>query len=160
MAYSHGQGNPPTGELYLVYKNESGSGGGGEAKVHCRNLEPRTTQKTIRKNEEDYTLSLDVTGVVGEATPIDILLIIDKSYSMNTGSRISNVNSAIQTVCSRRPKSADTQKVSINLATVTFSSDSQHLQSQNSTNASQSTGGDAWLGKGLDVIGFHISYIQ
>ncbi|MDD3218025.1 MAG: SpaA isopeptide-forming pilin-related protein [Lachnospiraceae bacterium] len=138
-------GNPPTGELYLVYKNESGSGGGGGGEGTLPELGTPDHQKTIRKNEEDYTLSLDVTGVVGEATPIDILLIIDKSYSMNTGSRISNVNSAIQTLL-QTLKSADTQKVSINLAAVTFSSDSR-LQSQNSTNASQSTGGDAWLGK-------------
>ena len=55
-------------------------------------------QKYIQSNGNDsYKLTLDVTGKVGEADPIDILLIVDKSGSME-GNGVTNVNNAIKTL--------------------------------------------------------------
>lgn len=132
-----------TGNIYIVYTKKA-SGGGEEEKP--QELGTPEHHKTIRKNEDgDYTLSLDVKGEVGKATPIDILLIIDKSGSMEEGGRINNVNTAINTLL-RTLKRTDTQDTEIRLAAVTFSSDS-NLKGKSDTDDSQSTNGDAWLGK-------------
>lgn len=78
-------------------------------------------QKYIKSNGNDqYTLTLDVTGKVGEADPIDILLIVDKSGSMK-GSGVTNVNNAISTLTDTLQKANIRAKV--NLAVVTFSGD-------------------------------------
>ena len=78
-------------------------------------------QKYIKSNGDDqYTLTLDVTGKVGEADPIDILLIVDKSGSME-GSGVTNVNNAISTL-TQTLHDADI-RARVNLAVVTFSGD-------------------------------------
>lgn len=52
-------------------------------------------KKTILKTgKEDYRLSLDVKGEVGQATPIDVLLIVDESNSM-AGAGKRNVDNAV-----------------------------------------------------------------
>lgn len=48
--------------------------------------------------DEDYTLTLDVTGKMGDVDPIDILLIVDRSGSMEYNNRYQNVNSAVNTL--------------------------------------------------------------
>lgn len=72
------------------------------------------------EDTDDYTLTLDVEGKQGELTPVDILLIVDKSGSMK-GSRQDNVNNALNTLTNqlkqRRPEGVD-----INIGVVTFSS--------------------------------------
>lgn len=76
-------------------------------------------QKYIKSHDNDlYTLTLDVTGKVGEADPIDILLIVDKSGSMK-GDGVTNVNTAISTL-TQTLKDANIQ-AKVNLAVVTFS---------------------------------------
>lgn len=76
-------------------------------------------QKYIKSHGKDkYTLTLDVTGKVGEADPIDILLIVDKSSSME-GSGVTNVNDAISTLTDTLKKANIRAKVK--LAVVTFS---------------------------------------
>lgn len=76
-------------------------------------------QKYIKSHGKDkYTLTLDVTGKVGEADPIDILLIVDKSGSME-GSGVTNVNDAISTLTDTLKKANIRAKVK--LAVVTFS---------------------------------------
>ena len=75
--------------------------------------------KQIKVNADGtYSLSLDVKGEVGEGTPIDVLLIIDKSGSMQDNSKYSNVNTAIEALKTGLA-GADT---TINVAAVTFSS--------------------------------------
>lgn len=82
-------------------------------------------KKTILKTGgEDYRLSLDVKGEVGAATPIDVLLIVDRSSSMaDTGSngktRMQIVNNAISKLVSKL-KGPDV-KTTINISIVGFS---------------------------------------
>lgn len=118
-------------------------GGGGEGKGE--QLGTPEHYKKIKKNDDgDYTLSLDVIGKVGEATPIDILLIIDKSGSMDS-TRRTNVNTAVTTLISTL-KIENKENIDINLAAVTFSSD-KDLKGKDSADSSQNTDGDAWRAK-------------
>ncbi len=76
-------------------------------------------QKYIKSHGKDkYTLTLDVTGKVGEADPIDILLIVDKSGSME-GDGVDNVNTAISKL-TETLKNANI-RAQVKLAVVTFS---------------------------------------
>lgn len=76
--------------------------------------------KNIKKNDDGtYRLSLDVTGKLGDANPIDILLIIDKSNSISDSGLTGNINNAINTLITTL-KNANV-KTEINLAAVTFS---------------------------------------
>lgn len=76
-------------------------------------------QKYIKSNDNDqYKLTLDVTGKVGEADPIDILLIVDKSGSME-GNGVTNVNNAIKTLKDTLIKA--NIRAQVKLAVVTFS---------------------------------------
>lgn len=76
-------------------------------------------QKYIQSNGNDsYKLTLDVTGKVGEADPIDILLIVDKSGSME-GDGVNNVKTAISTL-TKTLKDANI-RAQVKLAVVTFS---------------------------------------
>lgn len=76
-------------------------------------------KKTILKTgEEDYRLSLDVKGEVGQATPIDVLLIVDESNSMK-GNGKSNVDKAVANLV-RQLKASDI-KENIKIAIVGFS---------------------------------------
>lgn len=76
-------------------------------------------QKYIQSNGNDsYKLTLDVTGKVGEADPIDILLIVDKSGSMK-GDGVNNVNTAISKL-TETLKNANI-RAQVKLAVVTFS---------------------------------------
>lgn len=78
-------------------------------------------QKYIKSHGKDqYTLTLDVTGKVGEADPIDILLIVDKSGSMK-GDGVTNVNNAIKTLKDTLIKA--NIRAQVKLAVVTFSGD-------------------------------------
>ncbi len=75
--------------------------------------------KTIYKNgTDDYTLSLDVKGAVGAADPIDVLLIVDESSSMDK-TRRNNVTNAINTL--KANLQASEAKDNIRLAVVGFS---------------------------------------
>ena len=106
------------GDIYFIYERNSSSGGDtGGGNVSTLGV-PEHSKRIKQNSVNDYTLSLDVTGKVGEVLPIDILLIIDKSGSMNDNGQYSNVNQAIG-------KLKDTLKnseVSIEMAAVTFSS--------------------------------------
>lgn len=84
-------------------------------------------KKTILKNKKnDYRLSLDVKGEVGQATPIDVLLIVDRSSSMNETSggyfgktRMRIVNDAISKLVSKlKDPNVET---TINISIVGFS---------------------------------------
>lgn len=76
-------------------------------------------QKYIQSNGNDsYKLTLDVTGKVGEADPIDILLIVDKSGSME-GNGVTNVNNAIKTLKDTLTRA--NIRAQVKLAVVTFS---------------------------------------
>ena len=77
------------------------------------------------ENDDNYTLALDVSGKQGELTPVDILLIVDKSKSMTDPAdegktREDNVNSAINTLKEGLKENAP-EGVDINLGVVTFS---------------------------------------
>lgn len=84
-------------------------------------------KKTIQKNgKEDYRLSLDVKGEVGQATPIDVLLIVNRSSSMknkpskcNRKTRMEIVNDAISKLVSKLKD--PNVKTTINISIVGFS---------------------------------------
>lgn len=79
-------------------------------------------QKYIKsKGNDQYKLTLDVTGKVGEADPIDILLIVDKSGSMKDDDRAKNVSTAITTL-TKTLKDVNI-RAQVKLAVVTFSGD-------------------------------------
>ena len=75
-------------------------------------------KKTILKNGNDYRLSLDVKGEVGQATPIDVLLIVDESGSME-GDGKRNVDKAVAQLVGQL-KASDI-KDNIKIAIVGFS---------------------------------------
>lgn len=125
-------------------------------------------QKYIKSNGDDqYKLTLDVTGKVGEADPIDILLIVDKSGSMK-GSGVTNVNTAISTLTDTL-KDANI-RAQVKLAVVTFSGNDGYYDSTlNDANLAQNwtdlnsfkwtlkkpTGGTNWqagIKKGEEVL--------
>lgn len=125
-------------------------------------------QKYIKSNGNDpYKLTLDVTGKVGEADPIDILLIVDKSGSMK-GSGVTNVNTAISTLTDTL-KDANI-RAQVKLAVVTFSGNDGYYDSTwNDANLAQNwtdlnsfkwtlknpTGGTNWqagIKKGEEVL--------
>ena len=84
-------------------------------------------QKYIKWNGNDqYKLTLDVTGKVGEADPIDILLIVDKSGSME-GNGVTNVNTAISTLTDTLKKA--NIRAQVKLAVVTFSGNDEYYDS-------------------------------
>lgn len=94
-------------------------------------------KKYIKYNEEtgDYTLTLDVTGKRGEATGVDVLLVIDKSGSMGSGWGNYNLLPTLKTTVKNTivPKILP-DATSINkVAAVSFSSNS-FISSDISTN--------------------------
>ena len=105
--------------VYMVYSKDTTPGG-----VDDSQLGAPTHRKYIKQNEigKDYTLALDVTGGIGEAQTIDVMLIVDKSASMNN-TRVKNVNNAIDTFVSTLQNS-DAMKndnLNVNMAVVEFS---------------------------------------
>ena len=116
--------------IYMIYyksSNDGSSGGGGSTST----LDAPDHSKYIKYNEkdEDYTLTLDVTGGLGKTTPIDILLIVDRSGSMadevsssygRTIYRYNYVNDAI----SELKSALGNADADINLAAVTFGKNS------------------------------------
>ena len=139
------------GDIYFIYERNSSSGGDtGGGNVSTLGV-PEHSKRIKQNSVNDYTLSLDVTGKVGEVLPIDILLIIDKSGSMkekagedgNDTKRFENVNTAIQKL-KEQLKNAE---VDINMAAVTFSSAGNHdYLSKNDSNYNQEDNlPDAWM---------------
>ncbi len=87
-----------------------------------------THSKTIKAdidNPEQYELALDATGYVKTPENADIVLIVDKSASME-GERLTNVNKAIATMTEELNEYVaqwrDEDKPTINLSVVEFSS--------------------------------------
>ena len=117
-------------------KDTNSALGGSEGSWYITNVKRTDVQpplsapehkKTILKNgKDDYTLSLDVKGAVGATDPIDILLIVDESGSMNK-TRRTNVNTAISTLVTELKKSE--AKDNIQLAVIGFSGDNQRNES-------------------------------
>lgn len=73
--------------VYFIYKQDSSSGGGaGDSQESSLGIPAHN--KYIKQNElgEGYTLTLDVTGGIGEAKTLDVLFVIDESNSMKEGS--------------------------------------------------------------------------
>ena len=105
--------------VYMVYrKTSSGEVPGGD--IEEGTLGAPDHNKYIKKNSEDnYTLTLDVTGERGAATDVDILLILDESGSMGNDNRIPNVNSAIEQLITQL--NTTDFKENIRLAVVGFS---------------------------------------
>ena len=73
------------GHIYFIYeRNSSSSGGTGGGNTEGTLGAPQH-KKYIEENVQgqDYTLNLDVTGKRGEKVGVDVLLVLDKSGSMN-----------------------------------------------------------------------------
>lgn len=148
-----GFGKKHNGDIYFIYEINSSSGGGtGGGNVSTLGV-PEHSKRIKQNSVNDYTLSLDVTGKVGEVLPIDILLIIDKSGSMkeqaggdwNDTKRLENVNTAIQKL-KEQLKSAE---VDINMAAVTFSSagNYDYQREKDSDYNEEDDSPDAWMEK-------------
>lgn len=85
-----------TGDIYLVFqKNTTGDTGGtiGDITLPA----PGHTKKAVRKTGDTYDLSLDVSGSIGSEAkkiPLDVVMIIDRSASMNSDKKLSTVKDA------------------------------------------------------------------
>lgn len=79
---------------------------------------PEHKKTILKQGEYDYRLSLDVKGEVGQATPIDVLLIVDESNSMDSAGK-RNVDKAVAQLV-RQLKASDI-KDNIKIAIVGFS---------------------------------------
>lgn len=87
-----------TGDIYLVFqKNTTGDTGGtiGDITLPA----PGHTKKAVRKTDGTgtYDLSLDVSGSIGseaKKVPLDVVMIIDRSASMNSDKKLSTVKDA------------------------------------------------------------------
>lgn len=85
-----------TGDIYLVFqKNTTGDTGGtiGDITLPA----PGHTKKAVRKTGDTYDLSLDVSGSIGseaKKVPLDVVMIIDRSASMNSDKKLSTVKDA------------------------------------------------------------------
>lgn len=138
-------GTELNGDIYFIYERNSSSGGDtGGGNVSTLGV-PEHSKRIKQNSVNDYTLSLDVTGKVGEVLPIDILLIIDKSGSMKNDERYSNVNQAIQ----KLKDSLKNSGVSIEMAAVTFSSAGNYdYQSEEDSDYNKKDDSpDAWMEK-------------
>lgn len=148
---STGSYGTTTGNIYFVYQKEDSSEGGSDDGTST--LGTPDHKKYIKQNTIDnYTLSLDVTGKVGETLPIDILLIIDKSGSMaEDDDRYLYVNNAINKLKAAL-KDSETE---INIAAVTFSSAGNSEYTSESDNAYQQNDNkvDAWTAKDWQKLG-------
>lgn len=84
-----------TYDIYFVYEKASSPGGDTEEEI----LGAPEHRKYIQYNadDNDYTLTLDVTGAKGDTVGADILFVLDRSASMtNNGSaRLSNLKKAV-----------------------------------------------------------------
>ena len=102
---------------------------GGEEPVHTKTIE--------KKGTNDYRLTLTVKGEVGDATPIDVLLIVDKSSSMTEAVSGSNKNrmevtkNAISTLVNTLKNSSAAS--AINIAMVTFGRTAEDYQYKSKT---------------------------
>ena len=122
--------NSAVGNVYYVYTaNSSGGGSGGSGGQQT--LDAPTHSKYIKQNilGEDYTLTLDVIGGIGEPQTVDVLMIVDQSGSMrdniSTGkTRAAAVNDAIGSFTTTLQNS-DAMKngdLKVNVAAVVFGS--------------------------------------
>lgn len=160
--YSTWDNNNGTPQIYIIYEKTGGTTepDPGDPETPQEPLGEPEHNKTIEKIAEDsYTLSLDVTGKQGDATPIDILLIVDKSNSMNS-TRRSNVNNAI-TILKNQLKNSEIE-ADIQMAAVTFSG--PNSTGRNDDSEQKSNNGDAWkYGDGwtrLDNFNFSLSNVN
>lgn len=145
--------------VFYIYGDTNPGGGGDEPVIPPEEPEnplgePEHNKTIERKNDGSYTLSLDVTGKQGDATPIDVLLIVDASDSM-TSSRVKNVNSAINTL-KNQLKNAEIP-AEIYMSAVTFNGPTR-TGSESSSQSSRN--GDAWVSEEwttLDNFNFQLS---
>lgn len=140
-------------DIYYVYKSTGSSGGSGGA-VSSTLGTPEHNKYIEKISDEDYKLSLDITGKEGEALPIDILLIIDKSGSMKNENRYSNVNNAISSL----KDSLKNSGLNINMAAVTFSSEGNSGSTTDSYYNQNDSKEDAWQAQSwTDINNFSFS---
>lgn len=118
------------GNIYFVYQKEDSSEGGSDDETNT--LGTPDHNKYITQNSiDDYTLSLDVTGKRGEESGIDVLLVIDKSGSMDdtkvwVGNQRKNLLNAIKDIVENKivPSVLTDDKTINSIAAVSFSSNS------------------------------------
>ena len=99
QSFEQEKSNSPTaqkGNIYLVFKKDTtGDTGGtiGDITLPA----PGHTKKAVSKGDGTYDLSLDVSGSIGseaKKVPLDVVMIIDKSNSMNNDNKLTTVKSA------------------------------------------------------------------
>lgn len=99
QSFEQEKSNSPTaqkGNIYLVFKKDTtGDTGGtiGDITLPA----PGHTKKAVSKGDGTYDLSLDVSGSIGseaKKVPLDVVMIIDKSNSMNDDNKLTTVKSA------------------------------------------------------------------
>ena len=99
QSFEQKKSNSPTaqkGNIYLVFKKDTtGDTGGtiGDITLPA----PGHTKKAVSNGDGTYDLSLDVSGSIGseaKKVPLDVVMIIDKSNSMNDDNKLTTVKSA------------------------------------------------------------------
>ena len=110
-----------TGDIYLVFqKNTTGDTGGtiGDITLPA----PGHTKKAVSNGDGTYDLSLDVSGSIGSEAkkiPLDVVMIIDRSGSMNDNERIKKVQKAANKLIDGL---SNNNNLDVNYNIVTFSS--------------------------------------
>lgn len=116
---------PKTANIKLVFKKDTtGDTGGtiGDITLPA----PGHTKKAVSKGDGTYDLSLDVSGSIGSEAkriPLDVVMIIDRSRSMNDNERIKKVQEAANKLIDGL---SNNNNLDVNYNIVTFSSLSTH----------------------------------
>lgn len=134
-------GSSRSGDIYIIYKPVQSQTPGSQASAPAH-------RKYIKKNSADnYTLTLDVTGKQDAARPIDVLLIVDQSNSMDQNRR-KYVNDAIGELKTSLLSAVNSNAgLEVNLGVVTFSGPDSGNSSDTDYKYNDSTP-DAWEKKG------------
>ena len=125
-------------KIYFVYTKNSTSGSGGSTTPPTMN-EPEHKKYIKYNGNDNYTLTLDVTGKKGETVGADVLLVIDKSGSMGSGygSGYYNLMPTVKTSVAQTivPKLLENKEENTNrLSAISFSSaDSDYTKGDIST---------------------------
>lgn len=112
---------PKTANIKLVFKKDTtGDTGGtiGDITLPA----PGHTKKAVSKGDGTYDLSLDVSGSIGseaKKVPLDVVMIIDRSGSMNNNERIKKVQEAANKLIDGL---SNNNNLDVNYNIVTFSS--------------------------------------
>lgn len=86
-------------DVYIVYKRVPGTATPGGDNPELDPLQEPLHRKYIKYNgDKDYTLTLDVTGDKGDEIGVDVLLVLDRSGSMDNNGLTQPLKNAVETI--------------------------------------------------------------